>query len=106
VSLHLFCVWRDARLIIFGVVDSHLSREKLRLLRQGLIDAHIHFILGGLSLRQLDMSRVHSMRGFTETVERAVAGLPNDRGWLLGRGWNNDHWGGQMPRVSWIDQVS
>lgn len=26
--------------------------------------------------------------------------------WLLGGGWNNDFWGGELPSASWIDDFT
>jgi len=26
--------------------------------------------------------------------------------WILGGGWNNDFWGGELPSASWIDEIS
>lgn len=26
--------------------------------------------------------------------------------WILGGGWNNDLWGGELPMASWIDEIT
>lgn len=26
--------------------------------------------------------------------------------WILGGGWNNDLWGGELPLASWIDEIT
>jgi len=26
--------------------------------------------------------------------------------WILGGGWNNDIWGGDLPIASWIDEIT
>lgn len=26
--------------------------------------------------------------------------------WILGSGWNNDLWGGELPLASWIDGIT
>lgn len=26
--------------------------------------------------------------------------------WILGGGWNNDLWGGELPGASWVDEVT
>lgn len=26
--------------------------------------------------------------------------------WVLGGGWNNEHWGGDLPAASWIDDIT
>eukprot|EP00873_Tetraselmis_striata_P008162 jgi/Tetstr1/428426/TSEL_018440.t1 len=69
----------------------------------GFVDAHVHLMRGGLSLRELDLSSVSSVQELVAAVAGAAA---EGDGWLLGRGWNNDRWGGEMPRASWIDQAT
>lgn len=33
--------------------------------------------------------------------------LDSDPGsWIMGGGWNNDLWGGELPMASWIDEVT
>lgn len=26
--------------------------------------------------------------------------------WILGGGWNNDLWGGELPVASWVDRIT
>jgi predicted amidohydrolase YtcJ len=26
--------------------------------------------------------------------------------WILGGGWNNDQWGGDLPAANWIDDIT
>eukprot|EP01018_Ginkgo_biloba_P037634 Gb_34111 [translate_table: standard] len=34
-----------------------------------------------------------------------VPGMERER-WVLGGGWNNENWGGEMPKASWIDNIT
>ena len=68
----------------------------------GLIDSHLHLILGGLSLSRLDLSTPASQQELVEAVAAAAARVPRS-GWLLGGGWDESQWGGQLPSAAWID---
>eukprot|EP00252_Welwitschia_mirabilis_P007515 TRINITY_DN1893_c0_g1_i4.p1 TRINITY_DN1893_c0_g1~~TRINITY_DN1893_c0_g1_i4.p1 ORF type:complete len:194 (-),score=34.34 TRINITY_DN1893_c0_g1_i4:31-612(-) len=71
----------------------------------GFIDSHVHFISGGLQMGQVDLRKVKSKQEFIMKIERAAS--TTERGnWILGGGWNDDNWGGELPEASWIDNVS
>jgi predicted amidohydrolase YtcJ len=68
----------------------------------GLVDAHIHLLLGGRSLGELDISKVTSRGQFEAAVARRDAELPPDR-WLIARGWSSENWPGhETPDKSWL----
>ncbi|KAL4431236.1 hypothetical protein ABPG75_006492 [Micractinium tetrahymenae] len=71
----------------------------------GLIDAHLHLIPGGLSLSRLDLSAATSRQQFVSAVAAAAAGL-SDGSWLLGAGWDESKWGGELPSAAWVDAVT
>jgi hypothetical protein len=29
-----------------------------------------------------------------------------NKDWILGSNWNNENWGGELPKASWIDSVT
>ena len=58
----------------------------------GMVDAHGHLLELGLSLRQVDLV---GTRSYDEVVARVAArakGAPAGE-WILGRGWDQNHWG-------------
>lgn len=67
----------------------------------GLIDAHLHLVLGGEQLAQLDLSGATSRAAFEAAVAQRSAALPEGR-WLLAHGWCEDRWGGELPDSSWL----
>jgi len=68
----------------------------------GLIDAHVHLLLGGRSLRRLDLAGVRDRAGFEAAVGRRHAELPGGE-WLIAGGWSQEHWPGhRMPDKSWL----
>ncbi|GAB4832163.1 Protein LONG AFTER FAR-RED 3 [Ancistrocladus abbreviatus] len=71
----------------------------------GFIDSHVHFISGGLQMAQLDLHGVNTKDEFIKKVEVAVKSKKQGS-WILGGGWNNDLWGGELPMASWIDDIT
>ncbi|XP_010269387.1 PREDICTED: uncharacterized protein LOC104606051 isoform X2 [Nelumbo nucifera] len=71
----------------------------------GFIDSHLHLIWGGLQMAQVDLHGVNKKDEFIKKIKEAVR--DNHQGsWILGGGWNNDLWGGELPVASWIDDVA
>ncbi|DBA82929.1 TPA: hypothetical protein ACH3X1_006715 [Trebouxia sp. C0004] len=71
----------------------------------GLIDAHVHMLIGGSSLQQINLRGIASKADFVAAVQdAAVLASPGD--WLLGHGWAEANWGGGLPSVTWIDHVT
>ncbi|XP_019235567.1 PREDICTED: uncharacterized protein LOC109215900 isoform X3 [Nicotiana attenuata] len=71
----------------------------------GFIDSHVHFIPGGLQMARVELRGVNTKDLFVEKIRKAVANV-KEGSWLLGGGWNNDIWGGDLPMASWIDSVT
>uniref|UniRef100_A0A0D6R1A8 Amidohydrolase 3 domain-containing protein n=2 Tax=Araucaria cunninghamii TaxID=56994 RepID=A0A0D6R1A8_ARACU len=71
----------------------------------GFIDSHVHLISGGLQMAQVDLRAVKSKSEFIRKVEQVVHGMDKDH-WVLGGGWNNEYWGGELPQASWFDNIT
>lgn len=57
----------------------------------GFIDAHLHFLSYGLSLREIDLMNVPSLEAALEKVRAQAAVTPAGQ-WLSGRGWDQMLW--------------
>ena len=69
----------------------------------GLTDSHIHITEWAVARREIDLSAATSLDHAVKLVE---AGLHTSRdGWVLGRGWNPHHWGGDYPTAALLDRV-
>jgi predicted amidohydrolase YtcJ len=75
--------WRDATII------------------PGLTDAHAHLLGLGQSREIVDLRGVASV---AEIVERLREQAPA-QGWVLGRGWDQNLWGGAMPTAAALDEA-
>ena len=67
----------------------------------GLIDSHLHLLMGGLSLGRLDLSSARSREEFEKLIDARAAQLAPDR-WLESFGWNENNWGGEKPDSTWL----
>ena len=76
-----------------------------RTLLPGLIDAHGHVMGLGLSAIQLDLVGTKSLQEVQERLREHAAQNPGD-GWIIGRGWNQEHWADKaMPTAADLDVV-
>jgi len=73
-----------------------------RTVAPGLSDAHVHLLVGGQSLTQLDLSGVRSRAQFEQAIAQRHGRLPSGR-WLIANGWSQENWPGHaMPDKSWL----
>lgn len=72
----------------------------------GFIDAHIHFLSYGMSLREINLSGTVTLKAALEKVgRRAAATAPGQ--WLMGQGWDQSVWeGGAFPAAAQLDAVA
>ena len=70
----------------------------------GFIDNHVHFIMGGMQLSQVNLYDVTNKEEFQERILEIDAKLPEGK-WMVGGNWDHEKWGGIYPDRSWIDQV-
>ncbi len=71
----------------------------------GLIDAHGHVMGLGFQQLTLDLSATNSLAEAQAAIKAYAAKNP-DRGWIIGRGWNQEKWGlGRFPTAADLDAV-
>lgn len=71
----------------------------------GFIDSHVHLIAGGMQMGQVELRGVNQKDEFVKRVKEAVQNAKHGS-WVLGGGWNNDFWGGELPSATWLDDIS
>jgi len=77
-----------------------------RTVTPGFVDAHLHFMSYGLSLKRIDLAEVPTME---EALARVVARAETtpEGHWLRGRGWDHSLWeGGAFPTREHLDSVA
>jgi hypothetical protein len=76
-----------------------------RMAMPGIIDSHIHFLSGSLSLGQIFLDDARSAEEIQRRVKEYAAKHP-DKKWLIGRGWNYDLFAPSgLPTKEIIDAV-
>ncbi len=71
----------------------------------GFIDAHTHFMGGGLALASVQLKNAKTPKEFINTI-KAYAKTVSPGTWITGGTWDNENWGGELPTRDWIDSVS
>ncbi|KAM5551683.1 hypothetical protein ABKV19_026502 [Rosa sericea] len=71
----------------------------------GFIDSHVHLIFGGLQMMRVELHGINSKDEFVKRIKEAVRNAKQGS-WILGGGWNDDLWGGELPLASWIDDIT
>jgi len=71
---------------------------------QCFVDCHVHLLLGGLTLSQLDLSRVNDRESFERAIAERHAALPQGA-WLQAHGWDHERWGGRLPDRLWLREA-
>lgn len=73
-----------------------------RIVIPGMIDAHAHLLMGGLSLAELDLSGIRSRAAFEDAIARRHTELEPGR-WLIAGGWSEENWPGrEQPDKTWL----
>ncbi|KAG0477134.1 hypothetical protein HPP92_013975 [Vanilla planifolia] len=76
-----------------------------KLVLPGFIDSHVHLISGGLQMGRVSLNGIKTPQEFVTRVKEGLKDkTPGE--WVLGGGWNNDIWGGDLPVSSWIDDIT
>jgi len=70
----------------------------------GFIDSHVHFMVGGFSLTQLDLGNVKSKEQFREMIRNYAK--DNTSEWILGGNWNHLQFDEKtLPTKEWLDDI-
>ena len=71
----------------------------------GFVDAHTHFIDGGLRLAEVELRGVASPTDFRARIARRVQAAEAGE-WITGANWDEKVWGGPLPGRAWVDEVA
>jgi predicted amidohydrolase YtcJ len=71
----------------------------------GFVDAHVHFIEGGMRLASVQLRDANSPEAFAQRIGAYAATLPPGT-WILGGDWDHEVWGGALPERGWIDALT
>jgi predicted amidohydrolase YtcJ len=104
---------RDGRIVVVGSDHdvSHLvgaGTEVVdlagKLLVPGFQDAHVHPVLGGVTMRSCDLHELEDAQDYVDAVAAYAAAHP-EREWITGGGWSMEAFPGGNPHRSLLDAV-
>jgi predicted amidohydrolase YtcJ len=76
---------------------------KGKLVVPGFVDAHIHFLAGGLGLSSVQLRDAATPVEFTKRIaDFARSKQPGT--WIRNGDWDHELWGGELPHRDWIDR--
>ena len=75
------------------------------LILPGFIDAHVHFLSGGLGLASVQLRDAATPEQFIARIRDFARTVPAGT-WITHGDWDHEQWGGELPRRSWIDSVT
>lgn len=70
----------------------------------GFNDSHVHMLSGGMGLRGIALQGLGSLAQIQQRLREAAQREPG-KGWLVGRGWTYDVFGGRLPTRAELDVV-
>ncbi|QIG79389.1 amidohydrolase [Stakelama tenebrarum] len=70
----------------------------------GMVDCHTHFLIGSAILTQPNLRDAATPEEFARRLGEAAARNPGK--WIQGGNWDEQLWGGELPRRQWIDAVT
>lgn len=72
----------------------------------GFNDAHVHWLMGGYSITNVDLRNATSREEFTKRIADFAKTIPKGR-WILGGDWDHEKFPGTpLPTKEWIDAVT
>jgi predicted amidohydrolase YtcJ len=94
---------REQVALLEGPQTAVLELEN-RFLMPGFVDAHVHLQAGGLDLFRVDLRGVDSPEELVRRVADRARATPKGE-WILGGGWDEHLWGGELPHRGWLDRA-
>lgn len=77
-----------------------------RLVLPGFNDAHVHFLMGGFQLSNVELRDAKSPEEFAERIGRFAKRIPKGQ-WIVGGEWDHERWpGAPLPTRAMIDAVT
>lgn len=71
----------------------------------GFIDSHVHLLMGGNSLLNVQLQDVKAKEEFISKIADFTKTISSGT-WIMEGNWDHTKWGGELPQKSWIDEFT
>ncbi|CAM4246923.1 amidohydrolase [Zobellia nedashkovskayae] len=71
----------------------------------GFIDAHVHLLMGGNSLLNVQLRDTKTKQEFIDRIASFAKKIKPDQ-WVVEGNWDHTLWGGELPKKEWIDEYT
>lgn len=78
---------------------------KQRFITPGFIDSHVHLLMGGNSLLNVELRDAKTPEEFSERIKTFVKTIDKET-WIVEGNWDHTLWGGELPKKEWIDDFT
>ena len=102
----IVAIGSTAEIKALAVSQTRVIDAKESLIFPGFNDSHVHFLMGGSSLSNVDLRDARSPEEMASRLEKYARNLPKGR-WILGGDWDHEKWpGAPLPTRQMIDQAT
>ncbi|XP_074280592.1 protein LONG AFTER FAR-RED 3 isoform X2 [Silene latifolia] len=102
---HILSIGNFSSLQAFEGPTTERLNLKGKVVVPGFVDAHLHLLSGGLQMARVKLYGVSTREEFIKKIE-VEAKSKKEGAWVLGGGWSNNRWGGELPMTTWIDDIT
>ena len=86
--------------------NTRLIDAKGAMVTPGLVDAHVHFLLGGFALASVQLRDAATKAEFIRRIAAFAKTAPKGT-WIRNGDWDHTNWeGAELPTHAWIDSVT
>ncbi len=101
----ILAIGNNKEIQVFKGAKTEVIDLEGKFITPGLIDAHVHLMMGGNALLSVELRDANTPEIFTQRIVDYAKTI--DKGeWILEGNWDHTLWGGELPHKKWIDEFT